>query len=187
MRMLTCPLMWRRTSRTLASHGHTRRLSSTATCRVAFAFDLDGVVYRSGAVIPEAVEALALLRARGVPHAFVTNGGGHSEAERARKIARMIGVETVDEAQVMVTHTPLREVAAARGRERHLVVGPPARARELATSLGFEDVLTAEEAWALEPRRLASEPAAAPWPPSCPSSWTFAQSWRRLSRPAHRA
>ena len=42
-----------------------RRQLATAASRVAFAFDLDGVVYRSGVVIPQAAEAIELLRARG--------------------------------------------------------------------------------------------------------------------------
>ena len=61
------PLMWRRTSTTLASHGHAR-LSSTATSRVAFAFDLDGVVYRSGAVIPQGSK-VRVLDSRGAYYA----------------------------------------------------------------------------------------------------------------------
>ena len=46
-------------------------------------FDVDGVLVLGKQVVPEAPAALQQLRADGVPHVFMTNGGGATEAAKA--------------------------------------------------------------------------------------------------------
>ncbi|NIR41565.1 MAG: haloacid dehalogenase, partial [Actinobacteria bacterium] len=49
----------------------------------AWVIDLDGVVWRGAATVQGAPEAVAELRAAGVPLAFVTNSAARSAAEVA--------------------------------------------------------------------------------------------------------
>ncbi|RWI16596.1 HAD-IIA family hydrolase [Mesorhizobium sp.] len=49
--------------------------------------DLDGVVYRGKAPIPDAVETFNLWRTRGLPFCFVTNNSTHTPEDVIRKLA----------------------------------------------------------------------------------------------------
>jgi len=78
----------------------------------ALLFDMDGVVYNSDTPIPGAAEALAWVRAQGIPHLFVTNTTSRARSVLVEKLARF-GIPAV-ESQIL---TPC---AAAAGwlRER---------------------------------------------------------------------
>jgi len=52
----------------------------------AFLSDMDGVVYRGGAVIPGAVDFVARLRASGTPFLFLTNHSGVTPADLSAKL-----------------------------------------------------------------------------------------------------
>jgi HAD superfamily hydrolase (TIGR01458 family) len=52
-----------------------------------FLFDMDGVLYNSGALIPGAVETIAWVRARGIPHLFVTNTTSRARSHLVAKLA----------------------------------------------------------------------------------------------------
>lgn len=80
-----------------------KKASSTA----AFAFDIDGVLVRGPGVLPRVTEMLQLLRQRAVPVAFMTNGGGHTEAVRAAALTKRLGVPVRPE-QVCLCHTPMQ-------------------------------------------------------------------------------
>lgn len=123
----------------------------------AVAFDIDGVLYRGGETLPEGPAAVAALRRANIPHIFVTNGGGHSEEERAEKLGARLGLE-VDAGAVQLAHTPMRKLAAAAGKggRRVLVVGPSSAAH-LARDCGLEDFVTAEELWGQHPRMWPDE------------------------------
>jgi phospholysine phosphohistidine inorganic pyrophosphate phosphatase len=54
----------------------------------AILFDMDGVVYNSETPIPGAAEALAWVRAQGIPHLFVTNTTSRGRAVLVEKLAR---------------------------------------------------------------------------------------------------
>jgi HAD superfamily hydrolase (TIGR01458 family) len=54
----------------------------------AFAFDLDGVIYESDAAVPGAADAVAALRAAGLPVRFVTNTTSISRRLIAEKLRR---------------------------------------------------------------------------------------------------
>jgi len=78
----------------------------------AILFDMDGVVYNSETPIPGASEALAWVRAQGIPHLFVTNTTSRGRRALVEKLARF-GIPAT-ERQIL---TPC--VAAARWlRER---------------------------------------------------------------------
>jgi phospholysine phosphohistidine inorganic pyrophosphate phosphatase len=50
-------------------------------------FDMDGVLYNSGILIPGAVETIAWVRARGIPHLFVTNTTSRARSHLVEKLA----------------------------------------------------------------------------------------------------
>jgi len=58
----------------------------------ALLFDMDGVVYNSDKPIAGAAEALAWVRAQGIPHLFVTNTTSRGRGALAGKLARF-GIE----------------------------------------------------------------------------------------------
>ena len=64
------------------------------TCRVAWALDLDGVIWLGDQPIPGAAEAVALLQATGEPVVFVTNNSAVPVGEVEAKLAAH-GIEAV--------------------------------------------------------------------------------------------
>ncbi|MBK1723147.1 TIGR01458 family HAD-type hydrolase [Thiocystis violacea] len=63
----------------------------------AFLIDLDGVLYQENQPIPGSREAIMWIRARGIPHLFVTNTTSQPRRSLVEKLARM-GIEvTADE------------------------------------------------------------------------------------------
>ena len=80
----------------------------------AILFDLDGVVYNSETLIPGAPETLAWVRARGLPHLFVTNTTSRGRSVLVEKLARFGIPATEDQIltpcvaarQYMLEHLP---------------------------------------------------------------------------------
>jgi ribonucleotide monophosphatase NagD (HAD superfamily) len=120
----------------------------------AFLFDLDGTVYTDTGPIPGALDVLAELRHRGVPHAFVTNTTSRSR----RLIAeRLRGYGFLADASRIVTATVAgAELLKARGVRRVAAHVPDAALEDLAgfalTDERPEVVLVADlaEAWDFE-------------------------------------
>jgi len=67
---------------------------------------------------------------------FLTNGGGIIEKEKVLQLQSCLGVH-VDESQVVLAHTPLREVAAEYKDKRVLVLGG-SKTMEVAKHYGFQ-------------------------------------------------
>ena len=63
----------------------------------AILFDLDGVLYNSGTPIEGAAETMAWVRARGIPHRFVTNTSARTRAQLAKKLNRFGIAATEDD------------------------------------------------------------------------------------------
>lgn len=108
-----------------------RRLASAA-----FAFDIDGVLLHGSSPLPGAAAALARVRAAGVPHVFLTNGGGILESERAAQLAALLGGR-VHESQVILAHTPMRELATAPFAAAPILAVGGKRSVEVARAYGF--------------------------------------------------
>lgn len=122
-------------------------LRTTAASRksIGYVFDIDGVLLRGSNVLPAAQSAMRLLHdsSSGVFHtpvAFLTNGGGHSEARRANILSEMLCV-SVDPSQVVLSHTPMRDYCSSVPQDRCvLTVGGP-NCPSVAESYGFTNVL----------------------------------------------
>lgn len=114
--------------------------SSKQANRVAFSFDIDGVLIRGNKVIPEAPRALRLLNEKKVPWILLTNGGGKSEVDRVAELSDKLGVEIrVD--QFVQSHTPFKGLK--NQFKNVLVVGGDAdRCRKVAEDVyGFENAM----------------------------------------------
>src|SRR4051794_41175194 len=81
----------------------------------ALLFDMDGVLYNSDEPIPGAAEALAFVRAREIPHLFLTNTSSRPRRALAEKLARF-GIDA-EEQQILTPSLAasqwLREQAVA--------------------------------------------------------------------------
>jgi HAD superfamily hydrolase (TIGR01450 family) len=94
--------------------------------------DLDGVVYRGNRAIAGAREALAGLRAAGLPVIFCTNNSRSTVAQYVAKLASM-GVDA-DEGSVLTSAVVTAQVLKQRGFSgtRAIVLGGPGLREELA-------------------------------------------------------
>lgn len=121
--------------------------------RLGFVFDIDGVLYRLSAggskeAVPGAEEALSLLREHGVPHVFMSNGTGQTEAQKAGTLSKLFGFPVSTE-DVVLASTPMRE----EGREkRKLVVSAsPETSHAVAAAYGWENYIVFEDFARLHP------------------------------------
>jgi len=134
---------------------------------IGFVFDLDGVIYHSGgkgkAVVPRTAEALTLLEKHNIPYAFVSNGTGYTELQKAQLIEKLLSKECsikVPREKVFLSATPMRELAIKYGNQRVLVVAGDTKSLEkgtaarVATDLGFKNFVTIEDFTARRPHLL---------------------------------
>jgi HAD superfamily hydrolase (TIGR01458 family) len=63
-------------------------------------FDMDGVLYNSGVLIPGAVETIAWVRAQAIPHLFVTNTSSRARSHLVEKLATF-GI-AADESKILI-------------------------------------------------------------------------------------
>ena len=155
----------------IAAFGLLRRLARTFASKngaesVGVVFDLDGVIYRNspaGAVVipgtfspfslseyPYTVhviagvpDAIQRLHASKIPFAFMTNGTGYTEAEKAKKISSLIGLP-VNPENVVTCTTPFRRLTEKYSKSRVLVVGGSETIR-IAREYGFVDCIGLRE------------------------------------------
>jgi HAD superfamily hydrolase (TIGR01450 family) len=76
----------------------------------AVAFDVTGVLHLGSKAIPRALEALMMLKDRGVPFVLLTNAGGRLESERADMINKLLGTDIITERNVIQSHTPMKMI-----------------------------------------------------------------------------
>ncbi|KAI9183503.1 hypothetical protein H9P43_004421 [Blastocladiella emersonii ATCC 22665] len=125
-------------------------LPRTSAKSPAFVFDVDGVLVQGGRVLPEARRALAVVngdnpRNVAIPHLYLTNGGGVTEAAKAEELAAKFGVPVKPE-QVVLSHTPMRELAATFADRWVMAVGGAGNnAKRVLESYGFKKVVTPYE------------------------------------------
>ncbi|CZT49669.1 related to cat eye syndrome critical region protein 5 precursor [Rhynchosporium secalis] len=111
-----------------------------------FAFDIDGVIYKSGELCPGAKEAMKFLAKNKIPFVFLTNGGGKTECVRAKDMAENLGVPVTCD-QFIQAHTPFKQYAANFEDKVVLVLGGVGDAcREVAESAyGYKNVVTSAD------------------------------------------
>jgi HAD superfamily hydrolase (TIGR01456 family) len=118
---------------------------------VGVVFDIDGVVLRGYDRLPHARESLLRLADAGIPFVFLTNGGGEVEEVKRGKLAKVLGLP-LEEDQVILSHTPLKDRCAEYADKRVLVLG----CRDVvgvARSYGLRRVLTVRQLCEEDPTR----------------------------------
>lgn len=115
--------------------------------RLAFAFDIDGVLLRGKNPLPAAKEALSILNGNNklglkIPFILLTNGGGVSEVERCRKLSSQLGVQ-IHPDQFIQSHTVLKSIVHNYVDVPVLVLGGQGDTlRRVAEGYGFRKAYT---------------------------------------------
>lgn len=139
-------------ARYLTGPGNTAKPRS----RLAFAFDIDGVLLRGKNTLPAAKEALSILDGNNklglkIPFILLTNGGGVSEEERCRKLSSQLGVQ-IHPDQFIQAHTVLKSVVHKYADMPVLVLGGKGDTlRRVAEGYGFQKVYTTLDILAWNP------------------------------------
>jgi HAD superfamily hydrolase (TIGR01458 family) len=89
-------------------------------------FDMDGVLYNSGSLIPGAVETLEWVRIRAIPHLFVTNTTSRSRSALARKL-EAFGIRAEESAILTPAVAAVEWLRANGSGDIALFVRPAAR------------------------------------------------------------
>jgi HAD superfamily hydrolase (TIGR01450 family) len=90
--------------------------------RCGVVLDIDGVLILDGAPIEGAASSLKKLVEHKFPMIFVTNGGGETEQARATRLSKQLDLE-IDASQMILAHTPMRELSNEFSSRRILVLG----------------------------------------------------------------
>ncbi|KAL6826260.1 HAD-like domain-containing protein [Trichoderma camerunense] len=121
--------------------------SRKALSEIAFAFDIDGVLYQGSRAIPGAKEMLRKIRSHDIRYVFLTNGGGSHEDAKFKSLSKRLGLsedEDVIRNRVILSHTPMRgwdESVKKQGTV--LITGShPEIARRVANEYGFARAVT---------------------------------------------
>ena len=101
--------------------------------------DIDGVLLRGGSLIDGATKSIQRLIEHKIPYVFVTNGGGMTEAKKAQDLSKKVGIAVL-ESQVVLSHTPFKDLKSDFARSRVLVIGGQPRCVEVAKSYGFPEI-----------------------------------------------
>jgi HAD superfamily hydrolase (TIGR01456 family) len=105
----------------------------------SFVFDIDGVLLRGPNVLQPALEAMRKIYDDGggwrYPTAFLTNGGGMLESEKAKQLSEKLHVEVKSE-QVILSHSPMRGLAETLS-DRPVLLSGRGKVMEVAAAYGF--------------------------------------------------
>jgi HAD superfamily hydrolase (TIGR01456 family) len=115
--------------------------------------DIDGVLIHGRQAIPGARESLLRLQAAGVPHVFVTNGGGVPSREKSQGIAKILELPAMT-GPVIMAHDPMPEQLRRHGlwEKQILVLSKSERlSREVALEWGLPNPLVLEDFLASSP------------------------------------
>ncbi|KAI0024203.1 HAD-superfamily hydrolase [Xylariomycetidae sp. FL0641] len=133
-------------------------MASPVSPKIAFAFDIDGVLVKGKEPLPTARKAIETLLARRIPFIFLTNGGGLTEAAHADRVKQRLGLEgsALGAAHFVQSHTPFHGLVETYSQRPVLVLGGKGhQIRDLAGAYGFRRVITSSD---LQARRDTTHP-----------------------------
>ncbi|PVU91929.1 hypothetical protein BB561_004118 [Smittium simulii] len=122
-------------------------------------FDIDGVLVKGEHTLEEGKKALKYLNGENpfnvkVPHVFMTNSGGVSEASKALDLSTRLNTQ-VSPNQIILSHSPMRRLATTLADQTVLVVGGVQNnCAEIAASYGFKNVITPQDIHAFDPYKI---------------------------------
>ncbi|EGZ26648.1 hypothetical protein PHYSODRAFT_551897 [Phytophthora sojae] len=132
----------RRSARAYSVASDASRVASSAPS-FGIAFDIDGVLIRGGHELLKAKRVLQSLREKSVPHIFLTNGGGCMEEEKAKNLSKVLDLP-INPEHMILSHTPMREIAETYGDKRVLILGSY-DVWNVAKCYGFKKVVRVED------------------------------------------
>ena len=110
--------------------------------KIAYIFDIDGVLCRGPTVITSAVKFLKNLAAQRIDFVLMTNGAGSTEVNKAKSLSKMFKTPIKSE-QIVLSHTPMKKLASQF--KAPLVIGRDVTScKNIMKSYGFSNVITAE-------------------------------------------
>jgi HAD superfamily hydrolase (TIGR01456 family) len=119
--------------------------------RFGVALDIDGVLLRGSSVIPGAQRALSALYGnnalkRRFPVIFLTNGGGVTEAAKARELEHKLGIP-ISPDQVVLSHSPMRALIQSQHNlnNGHVLLVGRDSVRDVAESYGMRHPVLVDE------------------------------------------
>ncbi|KAJ4483675.1 HAD hydrolase [Lentinula aciculospora] len=137
-------------------HACRRSIQTKAVKRppLGFAFDIDGVLMGGLEPLPKARNALRILNGDNplkikIPYILLTNGGGHTEYERAHKLSSRLDVQ-ISPSQIVQAHTILKDYVDQYADKAILCLGGNGDTmRRVAESYGFRKAYTTTDvlAW----------------------------------------
>ena len=150
---------------------NTRKVSSITGEMGGIGIDIDGVIRRGTSPVIGGREAIQLLKTplsqinpskyghlpkiNNLPFMLVSNGGGSLEQHKAEELNKILGLGENDPCKliasdIILCHTPLRGLAQEYKGKYILVVGMGDMV-EVATSYGFDQIISIQEFTALFP------------------------------------
>ncbi|KAN0115156.1 HAD-superfamily hydrolase [Hyaloscypha variabilis] len=121
--------------------------------KIAFAFDIDGVLVHGGTPLPGAKATLEFLQRKKIPFIFLTNGGGATEKDHVAIHGKRLAMSNLSEHQFVQSHSPFKDLVPSLKDKNILVLGGVGnRLREVAKSYGFNHVLTSSDICKADPK-----------------------------------
>lgn len=121
-----------------------------AHCRkFGVAIDIDGVLMKGSKLIPRASDAIVKLIQHNVPYIFITNGGGTTEVKKAQSLGQylqkgLINKQqqplTLRKEQMLLSHTPFRDLATQYKDNHVLVLGRKEKCIDIVNDYGINAV-----------------------------------------------
>lgn len=147
MRPEECPPGLRLSQISLSSKQRVIPGLQNATHDFAFSFDIDGVLLRGKLPLDGAKQTLEMLQANSIPFILLTNGGGLSELDHAKRLGLRLTM-SIDEEQFVQSHTPFKNFVEQYKDDWIVVLGGHGSAvKELAATYGFnpEKIITSSD------------------------------------------
>ncbi|PWN89938.1 HAD-superfamily hydrolase [Acaromyces ingoldii] len=112
--------------------------------KVALALDIDGVLKHGDTVLPGAKDAIRRLVEKRVPFILLTNGGGVSEEDRAKKLSKQLEA-VISPKSLILGRTPMKALAQKHADDPILVTGTNGGHSKILKDYGFQKVYTVAE------------------------------------------
>ncbi|KAI8680001.1 hypothetical protein NCS57_00279800 [Fusarium keratoplasticum] len=114
---------------------------------IAFAFDIDGVLYQGRNRVEGAEKVIKMIRSNGIRYVFLTNGGGVPEVKKADTLQERLQIAKHDDVirgRMILSHTPMSAWSdELKNHGTILITGShPEQARQIALDYGFKRVVT---------------------------------------------
>ena len=118
--------------------------------------DIDGVIYRGGVLCEGTKEAFERVVQAGLPYVFATNGGGYTEANKAKALNELLGRDDIGGDSVVMAHTPFLGVDE-RLRTARVLVGGDLDSMGVMAAYGFTKAEHIDEYAARHPELITHE------------------------------